>query len=116
MKSIKVGDTFNAAIRIYDEFAKLPVVIDESITFASYVKDSIGNIIAVVEVQLYDQIESAGWISLYVPSSVTALWPVGHAYMDVRTIIDSKTIVTSDTIEFIIEPSLTPIIGQGVGL
>lgn len=114
MKTVKIGDTLHASIRIYDEFRKQPVVIDETVSFISQVKDINGNLLAVVNVSLLDQIETSGWISLYVPSSVTQLWPECRAYMDIKTIVDGKVIVSSNIIEFDIEPTITTAYTQGV--
>lgn len=114
MKTVKIGDTLHASIRIYDEFRRQPVVIDETVSFISQVKDINGKLLAVVNVSLLDQIETSGWISLYVPSSVTQLWPECRAYMDVKTIVDGKVIVSSNIIEFDIEPTITTAYTQGV--
>lgn len=114
MKTVKIGDTLHASIRIYDEFRKQPVVIDETVSFISNIKDATGNLLGVVNISLYDQIETSGWISLYVPSSVTQLWKEGRAYMDIKTIVDDKVIVSSDIIEFNIIPTITTTYAQGV--
>lgn len=114
MKTVKIGDTLHASIRIYDEFRKQPVVIDETVSFISNIKDATGNLLAVVNISLYDQIETSGWISLYVPSSVTRLWKEGRAYMDIKTIVDGKVIVSSDIIEFDIISTITTTYTQGV--
>ena len=39
MNTIKAGDTLDASLRLYDEFKKEPIVIDESVQFHATVKN-----------------------------------------------------------------------------
>lgn len=103
MKKIKIGDTFNASLRIYDEVENLPVVLDDDIQIIGVVRDTYKKIMSNVIVKLQNQIDYPGWISLSVPSLETSEWTQCHATLELKMILNNDTVVSLRDTVFIVE-------------
>lgn len=113
MNTIKAGDTLDASLRLYDEFKKEPIVIDESVQFHATVKDLYGKILSVPIISLYDQVAQSGWIRIIVPSTDTIQWQPGRGNLEIKIVVDGNVIISTKTIQFLI---ISPIsrIGESV--
>lgn len=103
MKKIKIGDTFKASLRIYDEVEKLPVVLDDDIQITGVIRDTYNTILSDVTVELQNQIDYPGWISLTVPSLETKEWKQCRATLELKMIINNDVVVSLRDTAFIIE-------------
>lgn len=103
MNRIKLGDTFSVSLHFYDEVEKLPIVLDESMLITAVIKDTYSNILSTVHVNLYDQIEYAGWVSLTVSSKDTITWKPGRGVLDIKIELDVDNIVSTQSYEFLID-------------
>ncbi len=103
MNILKKGDTLDISLRLYDEFKKAPIIIDESIEFNASVKDLYGNILSIPLVVLYDQISHSGWIRITTSSLETAAWPLGRGNLEIKFIVDGSIVISTQTIQFLIE-------------
>lgn len=103
MKKIKIGDTFNASLRIFDEVEKLPVVLDDDIQIVGVVRDTYKNIMSDVVVKLQNQIDYPGWISLSVPSTETSEWTQCHATLELKMILNDDIVVSLRDTVFLVE-------------
>lgn len=103
MKKIKIGDTFNASLRIFDEVEKLPVVLDDDIQIVGVVRDTYKNIMSDVVVKLQNQIDYPGWISISVPSTKTSEWTQCHATLELKMILNNDIVVSLRDTVFLVE-------------
>ena len=103
MNTIKAGDTFSVSIRIYDEIEKAPVVLDETVNIYAKVSDLYSKVLTELNVTLYNQIDTAGWILLSASAESTSKWPKGRGVLDIKISVDTTDILSTSSYEFLIE-------------
>lgn len=103
MKRMKIGDTFNASLRIFDEVEKLPVVLDDDVQVIGFIRDTYNKVMSNVIVKLHNQIDYPGWISLSVPSIETSEWAPCHATLELKMILNTDIVVSLRDTVFIVE-------------
>ena len=103
MKKIKIGDTFNVSLRIFDEVEKLPVVLDDDIQIIGVIRDTYNRIMSNVIVKLQNQIDYPGWISLSVPSAETSEWTQCQATLELKMILNNDIVISLHDTVFLVE-------------
>lgn len=101
---IKIGDSFDVPVQLIDTTTGEAVEITSSMTLTSKIIDLLGNTIATPTITPYpNQVQDKGFLLLTVSSSVTALWTVGKAKMDIKFELDDSVRHSQDFSFYIIE-------------
>ena len=101
MKRFTIGDTFTMSLRIYTD-NNIPIILDDTIQVIGYVKDTYNTLMSMAIIEIQDQTESPGWITITIPSIDTNTWPQCHATLRIKTIRDNLVITFSDTVFIVI--------------
>ncbi|OTG68321.1 hypothetical protein B9T25_06465 [Acinetobacter sp. ANC 4470] len=104
---IKIGDSFAVPIQFYDTEQDVGMMITNDMNITAQIVNSSNEVIASPSITVYpDQVIDAGFILLEVPASLTRLWKVGTAQLDIKLEIDGN-VRHSQNIQFRIERSIT---------
>ena len=102
------GDSFNLPIELFDIETQQPVAILPDMGFYCNIADVSGSSIASPTVLPHpDQVNFKGYLTIAVPSEVTATWKVGKAKFDIKVTVQGVVRHTKK-FYFDIEESITP--------
>lgn len=104
--TIKTGDSFALPIQFYDTNTKFGLRITDDMLITANIVNSTSQPIATPTIIKLDQGIQAGMIVLEVPATITKLWKVGTAQLDIKLQI-GDAIRHSQNIQFVIERSIT---------
>ena len=104
--TIKTGDSFALPVQFYDTATGEGLNITNDMIITAEIVNSSAQNIATPTIIKLDQSANAGMIVLEVPASITKLWKVGTAQLDIKLQID-EAIRHSQNIQFLIERSIT---------
>ena len=104
--TIKTGDSFALPIQFYDTTTGQGLSITNDMIITAEIVNSSAQNIATPTIIKLDQSANAGMIVLEVPATITKLWKVGTAQLDIKLQIDDA-IRHSQNIQFLIERSIT---------
>ena len=104
--TIKTGDSFALPVQFYDTATGEGLNITNDMIITAEIVNSSAQNIATPTIIKLDQSANAGMIVLEVPASITKLWKVGTAQLDIKLQIDDA-IRHSQNIQFLIERSIT---------
>ena len=104
--TIKTGDSFALPVQFYDTATGEGLNITNDMIITAEIVNSSAQNIATPTIIKLDQSIHAGMIVLEVPASITKLWKVGTAQLDIKLQMNDA-IRHSQNIQFLIERSIT---------